>query len=63
MEWASWSEFWNMGGYGLYVWGSYGATVLAILIEVMLLRRSAGETRRRLKRMQQWDLSSSGETQ
>jgi len=63
MEWASWSEFWSMGGYGLYVWGSYGATVLAILIEVMFLRRSAGETRRRLKRMQQWDLSSNGEAQ
>ena len=63
MEWASWAEFWSMGGYGLYVWGSYGATVLAILIEVMFLRRSAGETRRRLKRMQQWDLSSNGEAQ
>ena len=63
MEWASWSEFWSMGGYGLYVWGSYGATVLAILIEVMFLRRSAGDTRRRLKRMQQWDLSSNGEAQ
>ncbi len=63
MEWASWSEFWHMGGYGLYVWGSYGATVLAVLIEVMLLRRAARETRRRLRRMQQWDLSSSGEAQ
>jgi len=63
MEWASWSEFWSMGGYGLYVWGSYGATLLAILIEVMFMQRTSKDTRRRLKRMQQWDLSSSGEAQ
>jgi heme exporter protein D len=55
MEWASWSDFWSMGGYGLYVWGSYGVTVLCILIEIMFLKRSAGDTRRRLKRMQQWE--------
>lgn len=55
MEWASWSEFWSMGGYGLYVWGSYGVTVLCILIEVMLLKRAASDTRRRLRRMQQWE--------
>ena len=55
MEWASWSEFWSMGGYGFYVWGSYGATVACILIEVMLLKRADGDTRRRLKRMQQWE--------
>jgi heme exporter protein D len=55
MHWASWSDFWAMGGYGLYVWGSYGATALAVLIEIILLRRSDTDTRRRLKRMQQWE--------
>ncbi len=55
MEWASWSEFWRMGGYGFYVWGSYGVTVLCILMEIMLLKRAAVDTRRRLKRMQQWE--------
>jgi heme exporter protein D len=55
MHWASWSDFWAMGGYGLYVWASYGVTVLAVLIEVILLRRAATDTRRRLKRMQQWE--------
>jgi len=55
MEWASWSEFWRMGGYGFYVWGSYGVTVACVLIEVILLKRAASETRRRLKRMQQWE--------
>jgi heme exporter protein D len=55
MEWASWSEFWDMAGYGLYVWGSYGVTALCILIEVILLKRAGTDTVRRLKRMQQWE--------
>lgn len=55
MEWASWSDFWAMGGYGLYVWGSYSVTAACILIEVILLKRAASDTRRRLKRMQQWE--------
>ena len=55
MHWASWSDFWNMGGYGLYVWGSYGVTAVGVLIEVILLRGAAVDTRRRLKRMQQWE--------
>ena len=57
MEWASWSEFWDMGGYGLYVWGSYSVTAAIILIEIILLKRTASDTRRRLKRMQQWEES------
>jgi heme exporter protein CcmD len=28
-----------MGGYGFYVWGSYGLMALAILIELAMLRR------------------------
>lgn len=55
MEWASWAEFWAMGGYGLYVWGAYSVSAACILIEVMLLKRAASDTRRRLKRMQQWE--------
>ena len=55
MHWASWSDFWAMGGYGFYVWGSYLAVVVGILIEVMLLRRSNKETIKRLKRMQAWE--------
>jgi heme exporter protein D len=55
MAWASWSEFWAMGGYGFYVWGSYGVTVLLILIEIIMLKRGGTDTLRRLKRMQQWE--------
>jgi heme exporter protein D len=44
MIWASWSDFWAMGGYGLYVWGSYAAVALGLLLEVrsaLLRQRSA----------------------
>jgi len=34
MIWASWNDFWAMGGYGLYVWGSYGVVALGLLLEV-----------------------------
>ena len=32
MRWESWAEFWAMGGYALYVWGSMGVTVLLLAI-------------------------------
>jgi heme exporter protein D len=63
MNWASWSDFWQMGGYGLYVWGSFGVTALGVLIEVILLKQGARDTRRRLKRMQQWTASLEGKEQ
>jgi len=28
------AEFWNMGGYALYVWGSFGMTLLPRVIEL-----------------------------
>jgi heme exporter protein D len=36
MHWNSFSEFIHMGGYGLYVWGSYGVTLLLMLVEPVL---------------------------
>jgi heme exporter protein D len=38
MKWDSWTDFWAMGGYALYVWGSVGVTFVALLIEVWLAR-------------------------
>ena len=38
MHWSSWSEFFSMGGYGAYVWGSYGVTVVLLAAEVLMLR-------------------------
>ena len=38
MQWASWSEFWNMGGYGYYVWMSFGAALAGVAAELAALR-------------------------
>ena len=37
MNWGSASEFFAMGGKGLYVWGSYGVTLACIVIELVAL--------------------------
>ena len=33
-----WGKFFEMGGYGLYVWGSYGVTALGMIGELLMLR-------------------------
>ncbi len=33
------SEFLSMGGYGGYVWGSYGVTLVLLAVEVVFLIR------------------------
>ena len=38
MHWNSVSEFFAMGSYGLYVWGSFGLTAVVVIGEVLLLR-------------------------
>ena len=37
MNWSSWSDFIAMGGYGLYVWGSFFMCALILVTEVGLL--------------------------
>ncbi|HEY5293804.1 MAG TPA: heme exporter protein CcmD [Burkholderiales bacterium] len=37
MNWHSWSEFLAMGGYALYVWGSYAVTLLVLIAEIVAL--------------------------
>lgn len=41
MSWSSWSDFVAMGGYGLYVWGSFAmcGVVLALELGLLALRR------------------------
>ena len=36
--WSNFSDFLNMGGYALYVWGSYLVTIFVLIIEIALLR-------------------------
>jgi len=38
-------DFFAMGGYAWYVWGSYGVTFLVLLTEIVLLRKRARETK------------------
>lgn len=50
------AEFFDMGGYALYVWGSFGATALLMAAEPIMLgrrRRSAIARVARLIRMNQ----------
>jgi heme exporter protein D len=39
MNWNSAAEFFAMGGYALYVWGSFGVCALALALEPYLLSR------------------------
>ena len=41
----NWSAFFSMGGYGFYVWGSYGVTFALLAIEVVLLMKRKRETK------------------
>ena len=36
---SSWAEFFEMGGYAFYVWGSFGVALLLMALEVWLLLR------------------------
>jgi heme exporter protein D len=49
MNWSSFADFADMGGYGLYVWGSYLMTAVALGWEATMLaqrRRRALEDAR-----------------
>ncbi|MBP5997754.1 MAG: heme exporter protein CcmD [Azonexus sp.] len=50
IHWNSFSDFLAMGGYGLYVWGSFGVTVLIMAVEPILVVRNRKATIARLKR-------------
>lgn len=50
MNWNSPAEFFAMGGYGLYVWGSFGVTLLAMIAEPLLLRHRRSAILRSLRR-------------
>jgi len=50
MNWNSPAEFFAMGGYGLYVWGSYTACALFMAVEPLLLRQRRKNALIELKR-------------
>ncbi len=54
------SEFFNMGGYALYVWGSFGVTALLMIIEPIMVRQKRIDVEKRLKRISR--LQNSGKS-
>ena len=50
MQWNSVGEFFAMGGYALYVWGSFGACALLMIAEPLLAKRRLSEVRQSLIR-------------
>ena len=50
IHWNSFADFVAMGGYGFYVWGSFGVTALIILIEPIVAVRNQKTLIARLKR-------------
>ena len=55
MRWESWSEFWAMGGYGVYVWGSVGVTALLLALEVLQARWAHRDVLRQIQSEQALD--------
>lgn len=46
------TEFFAMGGYGLYVWGSFGVTALFMVAEPILLRQRQRRIVEQIRRRQ-----------
>ena len=50
MQWHSAGEFFAMGGYAFYVWGSFGLCAVAMIAEPLLLRRRRRQVEHSLRR-------------
>ena len=56
------SEFFFMGGYGFYVWASFGMTALLIALEIIYVKHQRRSTLRRLQRMARMNIGENNET-
>jgi heme exporter protein D len=50
MNWESPAAFFAMGGYGLYVWGSFGVCGLLMIVEPILASKRRMDILRSLRR-------------
>ena len=50
MIWNSPVEFFAMGGYALYVWGSFGVCAAALVLEPILVGKRRSEILKSLRR-------------
>lgn len=48
MQWLSVEDFFHMGGYAFYVWGSFGITALVVGVEIWQVRAKRREILRNL---------------
>jgi heme exporter protein D len=55
MNWNNASEFFSMGGYGLYVWGSYGVTAMLMMLEPLMAARRNRQALRQVNQITQED--------
>ena len=55
MQWNSVGDFFAMGGYALYVWGSYGVTAVVLAIEPLLVRKRRMDVLESLRRERRAD--------
>lgn len=47
MFFTTWQDFWNMGGYGFYVWLAYGISfilIVALLLQSILEKKAIMKT-------------------
>ncbi len=45
------AEFFNMGGYALYVWGSFGVTAILMIAEPLLVKARRKAVLQRISRL------------
>lgn len=50
VNWESPAAFFAMGGYGLYVWGSFGVCALLMIVEPILAAKRRKDILRSLRR-------------
>ncbi|MBI2313880.1 MAG: heme exporter protein CcmD [Betaproteobacteria bacterium] len=62
MNWGSLSNFLHMGGYALYVWGSYIVFGVFLVAEVALLLKRRRTLAHRLSQMHRLHIKESHET-
>jgi len=53
-QWASAADFLFMGGYGLYVWGTFGVTLTLMVAEPLLARRRCRQALEDAARAEVW---------
>lgn len=51
MSWGSAAEFFAMGGYAPYVWGSFAVTALCVIVESLVVRARRRNAQRGLRQM------------